>query len=42
VVIGNQVLHEGDQVGNFVLKTIGRDHLVFSLNGIDFKKNGRS
>lgn len=42
VVIGNQVLHEGDLVGSFVLKTIGRDHLIFSLNGIDFKKNGRS
>ena len=42
VVIGNQVLHEGDLVGNFVLKTIGRDHLIFSLNGTDFKKNGRS
>lgn len=42
VVIGNQVLHEGDLVGNFVLKTIGRDHLIFSLNGIDFKKNARS
>lgn len=42
VVIGNQVLHEGDLVGSFVLKTIGRDHLIFSLNGKDFKKNGRS
>ncbi len=41
VVIGNQILHEGDLVGKFTLKTIGHDHLIFSLNGIDYKKNGR-
>ena len=41
VVIGNQVLHEGDQVGSFILKAINRDHLIFSLNGIDYKKNVR-
>ncbi|WP_027361975.1 AAA family ATPase [Halodesulfovibrio aestuarii] len=41
VVIGDQVLHEGDQVGSFILKAIKRDHLIFSLNGIEYKKKVR-
>lgn len=41
VVIGSQILHEGDYVGQFLLKTIGRDHLVFSLGNIEYKKNRR-
>lgn len=41
VVIGNQILHEGDQVGSSILKTIERDYLIFSLGGVDYKKIGR-
>ena len=41
VVIGNQILHEGDQVGRSILKTIERDYLIFSLGGIEYKKIGR-
>lgn len=41
VVIGNQILHEGDMVGEFVLKKIEHDHLKFSLDGIEYTKAGR-
>lgn len=41
VVIGSQILHEGDYVGQFVLKTIGREYLIFSLGNIEYKKNRR-
>ncbi|MCG8530666.1 MAG: AAA family ATPase [Desulfovibrionales bacterium] len=37
-VLNNRIVHEGDSLGAFVLERIGRDYLLFIVDGTRYKK----